>query len=264
MVAFKKDERIYVTKESCVVNADSRKIKNRLNGYEFKKEARQYTEQEKFNANKYYLEAEIGSMKVLDQGAYISDYNAVFPTSGSGNPVVWGSASESSYKAQTPISLGFGFKTATERFVAFKFRMLGGTKTDTLSLTDVNTGISQTGSWTYEDSIKNFYAGYKFLFDYGIWKPMVAVYLGASLMTTTMTDDNSTYELQAAIAPAALLEAGMEYHINAHWAMAGIAGLEYMGAKSLKFSDSASGSDFKTGMSYNNYYLAMGVKYYFK
>ena len=263
MVAFKQFDRIYVTKESCVVSVDARRVKNRLNGHEFKKEARQYTEQEKFNSYKYYLELETGIVKMMDDAPVGEDYNSIFPTSSSGNPVSWGSAKESTYKAGMLLSLGFGYKLKQERFLAFKVRLLSGQKSDTLSLTDVNTGISQNGSWTYEDSFKNFYAGYKFLFDYGTWKPMVAAYLGVSMMTSTMTDEISTYELKSSLSPAALLEAGLEYHLNSHWAIAGILGFEYMGKKSMTFSDS-SGSDFKTGMGYNNNYLSFGVKYYFK
>ncbi len=264
MVAFKHDDRIYVTKESCVAPRDSKQDKNRLNGYEFKKEARQYTEQEKFNTYKYYAEIETGMVKMMDDAPVGTDYNAIFPESASGSPVSWGQAGNSTYKAGMLLSLGFGYKLRQERFLAFKVRLLSGKKSDTLSLTDINSGISQDGSWTYEDSFKNFYGGYKFLFDYGVWKPMLAAYLGVSMMSTSMGDGISTYELKSSLSPAALIEAGMEYHLNSHWALAGILGFEYLGKKTISFTDESYGSEFKSGMSYTNNYLTFGVKYYFK
>lgn len=264
MMAFKQEGRIYVTPEYCVVSADSQKVTNRMTGYEFKKEERFLSTAQKFRANKYFAEVELGSIRMMGQGPVVGDYNSVFPSTSTTDPTQWGSASEGSYKSGMLLSFGGGFKRDEGRYYAFKIRLFNGKISDTLALTDLNTGISQQGSWTYEDSFKNFYIGHKWLFDYGAWKPVAALYAGVSLMSSTLSDGLSTYELQGGISPAVLAELGLEYHLNEHWGLGFLGGLEYIGKKTLKFSDQSAGSDIKTNMSYTNNYFSLGLKYYFK
>lgn len=263
LVAFKYNEQIYVTKETCVVSAHPEKIKNELTGKEIKKRPNFITEQDKFNSYKFFIELDTGVVSVADKSSVVSDYNEAMPSS-STNPTTWGQASDSEYKSGLLFSAGFGFRTNKNTFLAFKFRMINGQKTDELTLTDVNTGISQSGSWTYEDSFKNFYGGYKFIFlDYSAWKPVIAGYLGVSQMTSTMSDGEESYKLTS-IGPAALLEIGIEYHVNSHLGIGGMLGYEYLGNRNQKFAEESGGVNFKTNMSYNNQYLSLGVKYYFK
>ncbi len=263
LVAFKYQDQIYVTKDTCVVSAHPEKIRNELTGREIRKRTGFMSEQEKFNSYKYFIELDTGAISIGDKSSVAQDYNKTLPST-SANPTRWGQASESDYKAGILFSAGFGFRTNKNTFLAFKFRMLNGQKTDSLTLTDVNTNISQTGSWTYEDSFKNFYGGYKFIFlDYSAWKPVIAAYLGVSHLSSTMSDGEESYKLSS-IGPAALLEVGFEYHINSHFGLGANLGYEYLGKRNQKFAEKESGTDFKTNMNYSNQYLSMGAKYYFK
>lgn len=260
-VAFKQDNKIFVTKQICVVSTTIQNDNNHLVGNEYKKHI-EVSEKDKFNSYKYYIELETGFVNVLDNKSVAKDYNEIIPNNSS-NPTEWGAAGSSKYKAGPLVSLGFGLRTNRNRFLAFKIRLISGTKSDALDLVDLNTSITQAGHWTYEDSFKNFYGGYKFIFrDYSAWKPILAAYLGVSQMNSKMTDGSSQYELSS-LGIAALFETGIEYHINSHVGLGANLGLEYLGNRSMKFVDKTSGSDFKTNMSYTNQYLALGVKYYF-
>lgn len=262
-VVFKYDKQIFVTHESCVVNVDKNKINNDLQGNEFKKKPREFSEREKFNLNKYFVEIDFGSMKLNDESA-VADYNEVFPSNSNTNPTEWGQAEDSSYSSGKLLSLGFGIRSNQTNFLALKLRMFSGKKSDVLDLTDINTDISQRGTWSYEDSFKNLYLGYKFIFlDYSAWKPFVGAYVGASQMTSNLSDGVSSYELSS-ISIAALIEAGFEYHLNYHWGIGASLGYEHMGKRSLNFKDETSGTNFKSNMSYSNQYLTFGLKYYFK
>lgn len=260
---FKVNGKIYVTHESCVMSTDKNKISNELTGKEYYKKPREMSEKEKFNTYKYFAEIEFGSMGIADENA-VADYNEVFPSTSTTNPTSWGTAENSTYSAGKLLSLGFGFRNNSTRFLAFKLRLLNGKKSDAVDLTDLNTSISQRGTWAYEDSFKNFYAGYKFIFlDYSAWKPILGAYLGLSHMSSTLTDGDSSYELSS-LGIAALVEAGVEYHLNSHWGLGASLGYEYLGKRSMKFSDENSGTNFKTNMSYSNQYFTFGLKYYFK
>jgi hypothetical protein len=260
-VAFKQNNIIFITKQICVVSTDVYNDDNHLMGNEYKKRV-EITEKDKFNSYKYFIEFDTGFINVLDNNSVGGDYNEIIP-SDSTNPTQWSEAASSDYKAASLISLGFGFKTYKNRFLAFKIRLLNGTKSDALDLVDLNTSLSEPGAWTYEDTFKNFYGGYKFIFrDYSEWKPILAVYLGVSQMNSTMSDGDVHYELSS-IGIAALVEAGIEYHINSNVGLGMNLGLEYLGNRSMKFVDKTSGNEFKTKMSYTNQYLSLGIKYYF-
>ena len=261
-VAFKYDNSIFVTKEVCVVSTNKNTIDNHLVGNEYQRKNPVVSEKDKFNSYKYFFEIESGFINVLDSGPVGSDYNEIMPNS-STNPTVWGQAGDSDYTAGALVSLGFGFRSNKQRFLAFKLRLINGTKADPISLIDVNTNLEEQGQWTYEDSFQNFYGGYKFIFrDYSAWKPILAAYVGLSRMNSKMSDGSETYELSS-LGLAALFEAGIEYHLNSHVGLGANLGFEYLGKRSMKFADESMGSEFKTNMSYNNQYLSFGVKYYF-
>lgn len=262
-VVFKYNKQIFVTPESCVMSVDTTKISNDLQGNEFKKKPREMSEREKFNGNKYFAEIDFGSMAVADESA-VADYNEVFPSTSTTNPTTWGKAEDSSYSAGKLISLGFGLRSDNISFFAIKLRLLSGKKSDALDLTDLNTSISQRGNWTYEDSFKNLYMGYKFIFlDYSAWKPVIAAYVGPSFMTSTLSDGSTSYELSS-LGIGALVEAGLEYHLNSHWGLGANIGYEYLGKRNMTFKDESSGTNFKTNMSYSNQYYTFGLKYYFR
>jgi len=263
MVAFKSGDRIYVTQEICVMSAGNKKIDNGLTGNEYRKRPQDYSTQDKFNGYKYFAEIDLGTFNVNTKSPVASDYNEVFPSSET-NPTFWSEPAKSSYKAGSLISLGGGIRSSKSAFLAFKLRLLSGKKTDSLSLMDVNTSAVQTGEWEYQDSFKNIYAGYKFMYmGYERWKPVAAGYLGLSYMTSTLSDGASSYELSS-LGVAAMIELGMEYQLNSHWTIGALLGYEHLGQRSLSFSDKDSGVDFKTNMNYTNKFLTIGAKYYFK
>lgn len=262
-VVFKYNNQVFVTSESCVMSVDKNKINNDLRGNEFKKKSRQLTPREEFNANKYFAEIDFGSANLADTSG-VADYNEVFPSTSTTNPTEWGKAEESHYSSGKLLSLGFGIRSNQNRFLTLKLRMLSGKKSDTVDLIDVNTSISERGTWTYEDSFNNLYLGYKFIFlDYSAWKPVIGTYIGASHMTSTLSDGEASYELSS-LGIAALVEAGIEYHFNYHWGLGAVLGYEYLGKKSMTFKDETSGKNFKTDMSYSNQYFTFGLKYYFR
>lgn len=262
-VIFKHNNQVFLTHESCVMSVDKKKINNDLMGNESAKQLREKTEKEKFEANKYFIELDVGVMAISDESA-VADYNDVFPSNSSTSPTAWGKSEESAYSTGPLLSLGFGVKSKKNRFLAFKLRMLSGKKSDAVDLIDLNTSISQKGAWAYEDTFKNFYVGYKFIFlNYFPWKPVLGVYLGASYMNSTLSDGDSFYQLSS-LGPAALAEAGAEYQFDSHWALSGNLGFEYLGKRSMTFEDESSGTNFKSVMSYTNQYLIIGLKYYFR
>jgi len=261
-VIFKHNKQIFLTHESCVMSADT-KNNNALTGNESAKQFREKTEKEKFDASKYFIELDVGVMAVSDKSAVV-DYNDVFPSSSATSPTAWGKGEESAYSPGPLLSLGFGVKSKQNRFLAFKLRMLSGKKSDAVDLIDLNTSISQKGAWAYEDTFKNFYVGYKFLFmDYFPWRPVLGVYLGASYMSSTLSDGDSSFQLSS-LGPAVLAEAGGEYQLDSHWALGGSLGFEYLGKRSMTFEDESSGTNFKSNMSYTNQYFTVGLKYYFR
>lgn len=262
-VVFKYNNQVFVTSESCVMSVDKNKINNDLRGNEFKKKPRELTQREKFNANKYFVEVDFGSTKLTDSSG-VGDYNEIFPSTSTTNPTEWGKAEESDYSSGKLLSLGFGIRSNQNRFLALKLRMLSGKKSDAVDLIDINTSISERGTWTYEDSFNNLYLGYKFIFlDYSAWKPVIGTYVGVSQMTSTLSDGEASYELSS-LGIAALVEAGIEYHLNYHWGFGAVLGYEYLGKRSMTFKDETVGTNFKTTMSYSNQYFTLGLKYYFR
>ncbi|MBY0415529.1 MAG: porin family protein, partial [Bdellovibrionales bacterium] len=261
-VAFKFRERIFVTRGICVIDASKKNLDNKLIGNEYQKKPHLLTEREKFNSYKYFVELDTGMVNVLSRNPVAADYNAIMPNNSS-NPTVWEATGKSDYNSGSLISLGFGVRSNHERFVAFKIRLLSGKKSDPVGLYDQNTGLTQYGTWNYEDTFKNFYIGYKYIFrDFSAWKPTFGAYLGLSHMSSTLTEGAETFSLTS-LGVAALIEGGIEYHLNSHWGLGAMLGFEYLGSRSMTFrSDTA--PKFKTDMSYNNQYLSLGVKYYFK
>ena len=262
-VAFKHENDIYITRETCVMDATKKEIDNGLLGTEYKSKPKELSEKEKFNSYKYFVEVETALVTVADKNSVAKDYNEIFPSTSSTNPTVWGAAGSSEYKTTRLLSVGFGFRSNANRFLAFKIRLLSGKKSDNVELTDVNTSISQSGVWTYEDSFRNFYGGYKFIFlDYSAWKPVIAGYLGVSQMSSRMSDGIDSYTLSS-LGIAGLVEAGMEYHLNSHFGLGANLGFEYLGKRSMKFKSDSGHENLKTNMSYNNTFLSFGIKYYF-
>lgn len=260
MVAFKNDETIYVTSKNCVaepmMKAEAQSVVEEVTPIQASNELSAYEKKRMF------VEFQGGMFSNGDDSQVSRDYNETFPSTTT-NPTVWSKAGRGSYKEGPLVSLTLGFKQSPVRFFAFKLRSFSGTKTEDVTLTDVNSGLSQTGSWQYKDSFLNFLAGYRFQFlPDSYWKPSIGAYVGLSRSSTTMTDNSVTYNLHA-LGAAFLAEAGVDYVLSETWSVGGFIGLEFLGARNLKFDSAESGSGIKTKMSYNHTYLTMGVKYAF-
>ena len=260
MVAFKKDETIYVTSKNCVADQEMREevqsIVAETKPEQINNELSSYAEKTMF------VELQGGLFSNGDDSQVSRDYNETFPSTTT-NPTVWSKAGRGNYSEGPLVSLTVGFKQSPVRYFAFKLRSFSGTKTEDVTLTDVNSGLSETGSWEYKDSFLNLLAGYRFQFlPDSYWKPSIGAYLGLSRSSTSMTDNSVTYNLHA-LGAAFLAEAGLDYVLSESWAVGGFLGLEFLGARSLKFDGAESGTGIKTKMSYNHTYLTMGVKYAF-
>lgn len=255
MVAFKENNLIYISPAFCMLE----KKKVELPRPEINKKTSVLDD---FLHKEYFIELEGGSFTISDQNQVSRDYNETFPST-STNPTTWSKADKSKYKAGLLISAGVGFRQTQTRSFIIKLKSMTGKKTDTLTLTDINSGLSETGDWIYSDAFLNLYAGYRFqFFPDSRWKPSIGGFVGVSKSTTKLTDNSVTYQLNA-LGVAVMAELGLEYLLGSAFSLSSSIGLEYLGPRNLKFEDSPDTQGIKTKMSYNNTYLALGIKYYF-
>lgn len=254
MVAFKENNLIYISPAFCMIEKKQKE--------EIIPQVKKISDLDEFLSKEYFIEFEGGIFNVSDQNQVSRDYNETFPST-SANPTSWSKADKSKYKPGMLLSAGVGFRQTPTRFFMLKMKSLTGKKTDTLTLTDINSGLTETGDWIYSDSFLNLYAGYRFqFFPDSRWKPFLGGYLGLSKSTTKLTDNSVTYQLNS-LGVALMAELGLEYLLGSTFSLSSSIGLEYLGSRNLKFEDSPDTQGIKTKMSYNNTYLAMGIKYYF-
>lgn len=210
-------------------------------------------------ADQYYVELETGINQISDHGQVPADYNNLFPPNSTTSS--WGIAPTSAYKTKSVFQIGFGIAATPESYFAFKFRMFKGSKTDSVVLTDTNSGLYQTGIWNYSDLFLNAYFGYKVAFTlYSAWKITLGGYVGASNYSSNLSDGTNTFEIKSFLLPVFLLEIGPEYRLEEHVAVGINLGYEYLGRRSLTAQNGAS---VKTKMSYTNTSETFFIKYYF-
>jgi hypothetical protein len=261
IVAFKVDDTVYLAPDHCFISTDKDDLKKEVERKPYVKKPPP-SEVEKFRTQKYFFEVDLGTFSIGDKKAVSGDYNSVFPSQTT-NPTTWGAAGPSNYKASSLLNFSFGIKKDSEKYLMFKLRVLNGQKKDTLELTDVNSGLSEEGTWTYSDTFYNFYVGYRWLYLIeSKWKPSAGIYLGLSMMKTSLTDSDVTVE-GSSIGPAVLGELGLEYLFNARYGVGAHFGYEYLGKRSIKFKNTDEAQNFKTDLSYNNTYFSLGLKVYF-
>lgn len=252
MVAFKLEDVVYVTPQNCISDMVVVKAQKIVTTDPLKL----WLQKENF------IMIDFGKPMVADNNPVSGDYNEVFPDQTT-NPTTWGKAENSNYTTGLSFSGTFGIRQTPSRFLAFKIRSFSGKKIDTLTLTDVNSGVSEMGSWIYEDSFINLYGGFHFEFlPDSYWKPTFAGYVGVSRATSTLTDNDVSYKLNS-LGFALMAEVGIQRIISQSWAIGSTLGVEYLGARSLKFEDSDEAQGFSTKMTYNNINIALGVKYAF-
>ncbi len=280
MVAFKIDDNVYVTSSDCVesVTLDYDLSKESENDFTSDRPVRKSEIQPKkepakikpqnnsaataADGNDMYFEFDVGSFAISDENQVSRDYNETFPSTTT-NPTTWSKADKSKYSAGLLLSAAVGFIQTDIRSIVIRVRSLSGKKTDTLTLSDVNSGTTQTGDFNYEDSFLNLYGGYRFRFlPHSQWRPSLSGYLGLSRTTTTLTDNSVSYNLSS-LGIAFLAEVGLERMLGQSLSISSSMGLEFLGARNLKFEDSENTQGIKTKMSYNNTYLSLGIKYYF-
>lgn len=208
--------------------------------------------------DKYFLEFELGLNKVTDQNQVPVDYNNLFPSTGTSQ---WGISANSSYKTKQFFQIGFGIAATPVSYYVLKFRMFKGEKTDSVRLTELNTGLYQDGSWNYSDLFLNAYFGYKVVFvPHSSWKIMIGGYVGVSNYSSNLSDGTNAFELKSFLLPVFLFEGGPEYRLEEHIAVGVNIGYEYLGRRSLS---SPTVSNIKTKMNYTNTYETLALKYYF-
>lgn len=211
--------------------------------------------------DKYYLELEVGVNQISDQGQVPADYNNLFPSTSTTTPTTWGVAPNSTYGTKSFFQVGFGIAATPESYFAVKFRMFKGSKTDSVILTDVNSGLFQTGVWNFSDLFLNAYFGYKVAFiPYRAWKITLGGYVGASKYSSNLSDGINAFELKSFLLPVFLFEIGPEYRLEEHVAVGINLGYEYLGRRSLT---APNGTNVKTKMSYTNTSETFFIKYYF-
>lgn len=268
MVAFKYEGVIYVTAKRCVQHTPVQREEDKTVTGDFKEAEKGQVEKRDvsplvlYAKKEYFFELEGGSFSIGDENQVSRDYNETLP-SNTTNPTTWSKADKSKYKAGLLFSGAFGIRQSPRRFLVFKVRAMSGKKSDALTLTDNNSGLSQAGFWDYEDQFINLYTGYRLqFFADSYWKPSLGLFLGVSRSTTTMTDNSVTYNLSA-IGIAALTEARLERVLTETWAVSSAIGWEFIGERNLKFEDNEAAQGIKTKMRYNNTYLTLGLKYAF-
>ncbi len=277
MVAFKIDDNLYVTSATCVdsVNLDYDLSKESENDFTSKRSVKsskvfpnivlQKTTPVKHSdadSHDMYFEFDLGRFVIGDESQVFRNYNETFPSTTS-NPTSWSTARKSKYSEGPVLSVAVGFVQTDVRSFVLKVRSMSGKKTDTLTLTDINSGTTQTGDFIYEDSFLNLYAGYRFSFlPDSYWRPSLSGYLGLSRATTKLPDNSVTYNFSS-LGIAFLTEVGLERMFRQSFSISSSIGLEFLGARNLKFEDTENTQEIKTKMSYNNSYLSLGIKYYF-
>lgn len=262
MVGFKWGDKIYVTPKNCV--AEKLVEANRNDEVVVLKERKNFSQDSLvlWSLKKTFIMIDFGKPVISDDSQVSDNYNETFPNT-STNPVTWGKADKSEYSTGRSFSGTLGFRQTASRFLAFKIRSFTGKKIDSLTLTDVNTGLSQEGSWIYEDRFINLYGGFHFQFlPDSYWQPTFSGYLGISRATSTMTDNSETFKLNS-IGFALMADVGIERIIFQSLSIGTSIGFEYLGPRNLKFEDNDQAQGFSTKMSYNNINLALGVKYAF-
>ena len=210
----------------------------------------------------FYLTFEGGTALFSDKSQVPEDYNTLFPSTDPATPISWGKAPSATYKVNYLVQLGFGYGATPNSYYALKVRLLKGAKSDTVSLTDINTNKSTIGTWTYNDLLVNVYLGYQYLFLTKIKKLKVIAsgYVGFSRYTSNLTEGTNNFSLSSTTYPVFLIETGPEYRIETQVSLGANLGYEYLGNKSIK-ADGA--SNFKSKLSYSNYYSTLLIKYYF-
>lgn len=270
LVAFKVEEKVYIAKASCLSGKSYEQrpdqiittAKKSVEKRSVKTKVHDAVPALRFRDQNYFFELDVGSLKILDGKPAASDYNKVFPSVTS-NPTSWGETTTEAYKSGLLINIAGGKKISESTFFVLKTHIESGEKNDTVTLTDINTSATQTGTWTYKDSLINSMIGFRHLMTQeGRWIPTIGFYGGLSYLSTTMSDSISSYKLSS-LGLAALAELGIDYLYSAHFALGANFGYEYLGAKSLKFADESKGTNFKTDFKYDNVFLSLGLKIYF-
>jgi hypothetical protein len=241
--AFKVDRQVYVTPKKCLF----RHIKT--------------VPKPPLKKDKYYVEFGTGLVWVFDQSQVPSDYNSLFPSKNISTPVKWSESDKTPYSSKSLFHLGFGMAATPSSYFAFKLRFFKGAKTDSVILTDINTGTTSIGNWKYNDLFINGYVGYKMFFDLKpSYKMLIAGYAGFSKYSSNLSDGTNKFELNSFLVPVFLLESGVEYRIETQVGLGATLGYEYLGKKSLKVTGA---ENVKSKMSYSNTNATLAVKYYY-
>jgi hypothetical protein len=212
---------------------------------------------------KYFLEVGGGVTNIRDQNQVAADYNVLIKPI-AGNPIIWSDATPSAYKTKLLYGLGFGIEKFDNGFLAFKIRGFSGSKTDSVSVLNVNSGITLLGDWYYSETIVNYYAGYKRIFQTnGTWIPTIAAYIGLSTGKTVLSNGSNNYSFSS-MGITGLVDIGLEYMVTKTYGIGINFGYEYIGTRTLSPVDkTGTVTTSRTRLNYNNTSGTLGLKSYF-
>lgn len=279
-VTFKINEKRYIASSTCLylANDESPEIDDTIKVIEMAPQeiviaAPELPEvpEEVFAENNYFFDLGTGLVSISDQNQIPEDYNKFF-SSDPLNPALWGEADKSAYKTESLLNIGFGIGRTNQRYFAFKFRKFTGVKTDTVSVTDINTNTTTTAEISYRDSMTSYYSGYKYIFETGTqWQPTLAGYLGLTTVKTELSHGTSLSSSSSTSSSsftskgfAAILEGGLEFLTKFNYGAGVSLNYEYMAPRVIVPQDSkVSNAGSKTKLNYSNITLAAGLRIYY-
>lgn len=224
----------------------------------------------RFDQQKYFLEANIGTATVSDQNQVVDDYETFDGIEDElGNPITFGKPEKSKYKVGGAYSFGGGWRWGENSFFAFRVKYFSGKKEDSVPFT------SAMGSgdvpFEFKDSFTSFLIGNKWIFlDSSHFKPTLALYAGLNSAKSELTiAEQAKLEFEST-GFEALAELGAEYAINENISLGFIAGYNFIpGGRKWKLKE-VEGTEieedvgFKSKQSYSSLYYLAGLRVYFR
>lgn len=224
----------------------------------------------RFDEQKYFLEANVGTASISDQSQVVDDYGTFDGIEDElGNPITFGKPEKSKYKVGGAYSFGGGWRWGENSFLAFRVKYFSGKKEDSVPFT------SAMGSgdlpFEFKDSFTSFLIGNKWIFlDSSHLKPTLALYAGLNSGKSELTiADQAKLEFDST-GFEALAELGFEYAFNENIAIGFLAGYTFMPGgrkwklKTVEGTEIEEDVGFKSKLSYSHFKFLSGLRVYFR
>ena len=239
------------------------KTRRQLEDYDYATTHKLSEDAYKLKVANYFVEVNTGFVMLNGKSQVPGDYNVLFPSDPTA-PTSWGEAGDASYSPRLLFNFDFGMKKSDIRYLVLKLRMFKGSKTDTLTLTTVNTSTTVEGNWNFSDIFLNYYAGYKFIFSTNSsFKPCIGAYLGLSSGSTIISDGKTGYKFSS-LGIAGLIEGGVEYELALDLRATLNFAHEFLGTRTMNLREGpVNAATFKTKLDYSSNNITLGIKKYF-